>query len=111
MGQTSPDEKTRDLAAYLVLALEAICETVEVSVAAWEKRGYWIKADRFRMDWLWCETYAGQLRKALANQDWAAVAQVSVQIAGKLNHIKVSTNHRLGQPWVGAWKQYSETAR
>ncbi len=44
MRQQSPDALSRDLAAYVVLALEKIAESVEVSASAWEKRDYWLKA-------------------------------------------------------------------
>ena len=48
--QTEPGAKARDLAAFIALALLTIAEGIDVSVAAWEKRDYWVKADRFRME-------------------------------------------------------------
>ncbi|PIW20880.1 MAG: hypothetical protein COW33_00765, partial [Anaerolineae bacterium CG17_big_fil_post_rev_8_21_14_2_50_57_27] len=42
--QSGPGAESRDLAAYLALSLRAIADTIDVSVAAWEKRGYWVKA-------------------------------------------------------------------
>lgn len=106
MAQTRPDRKSMDLAAYIVLALEAINETVESSVVAWEKRGYWVKADRFRMDWLWTRTYSEELKNALLTQKWELVPGILVKIGGKLSDVKVSPRHRLGTPWVGAWTQF-----
>jgi len=50
MRQTETNRETQDLAAFIVLALENIAATIDSSVEAWEKRGYWLKADRFRMD-------------------------------------------------------------
>jgi len=47
MKQTEPDATTRDLTAFIVLALEEIAANIDGSVEAWEKRGYWVKADRF----------------------------------------------------------------
>jgi hypothetical protein len=44
MQQTEPDSKTRDLAAFIALALLAIDETIDESVTPWEKRGYWLKS-------------------------------------------------------------------
>lgn len=107
MSQQEPNTQAQDLAAYIVLALNAITDTIEVSVAAWEKRGYWVKADRFRLDWMWCQTYSENMKSALLEGNWAEVAMVSVQIAGKLSEVKVSKNHRLGAPWVGAWEQFT----
>jgi hypothetical protein len=102
--QTGPGAESRDLAAFIALALEAIAGTIDVSVAAWEKRGYWVKADRFRMEWAWAGVYAGALRQALLAEDWDNVAQAAAQAAQRLNKITVPPGHRLGTPWVGAWK-------
>jgi hypothetical protein len=103
MRQTQPDEHSRDLAAFIILALEEINNSVETSVVAWEKRGYWVKADRYRMDWIWSAQLSTAMRKSLLANDWGGVAAASVQIAQKLMSTQVSAHHRLGEPWVGAW--------
>lgn len=102
MKQAEPNDETRDLAAYVVLALQEMAATIEPSIEAWEKRGYWLKADRFRRDWAWCERLGNQMRQAVLAENWAEVAQLAVQVAQKLNGIQVSKNHRFGKPWVGA---------
>jgi len=102
--QTGPGAESRDLAAYIALALRAIADTIDVSVVAWEKRGYWVKADRFRMDWSWAGQLAEKMRAALSNEDWGTIAMLAAQAAQKLNKVSVSENHRLGKPWMGAWK-------
>lgn len=104
MKQDKPDEKSLDFAAYIVLALEAITKTIETSVAAWEKRGYWVKADRFRQEWIWCEPAATQLQNYLFTGNWPGIAATSIMIADKLRTTKVSDKHRLGEPWKGSWK-------
>lgn len=103
--QTEPGPESRDLAAFIALALQTIADGIDVSVAAWEKRGYWVKADRFRMEWTWTEQYASKLKEAVLSDDWATVALLSMQTAQKLGKIQVSDNHRLGKPWVGAFEQ------
>ncbi len=102
------DEDARDLAAFIAMALQAISEGVEVSVAAWEKRGYWVKADRFRMDWLWAGQVSQKMRSALLAEDWSDVAALASQIVQKLGKIQVSERHRLGRPWAGAYKKFME---
>jgi hypothetical protein len=109
MKQTETNALTRDLAAFIVLALEGMAETIEPTVSAWEKRGYWLKADRFRLEWEWSERLGAKMRLAVTQEDWAAVAQLAVQAAMKLGDIQVAKNHRMGEPWVGAWKRLSET--
>jgi len=106
MKQKSPDSYTRDYAAYIVLALRAVDDTVERTVTPWEKRDYWVKADKFRMEWQWVKTLGPQLEEALLTEDWAEVAFQAAQIAGKLSSVQVSPRHRLGTPWDDAWKKF-----
>jgi hypothetical protein len=100
--QSEPSDASRDMAAFIALALGTIAEGIDVSVAAWEKRNYWVKADRFRMDWAWAGQLGEKMKTAVLEDDWASVAMLSAQIAQKLNKVKVSEKHRMGKPWVGA---------
>lgn len=104
MRQSEPDEHSRDLAAYISLALLEVNQTIESSVVAWEKKGYWVKADRFRMEWVWTERVGKQLREAVLNDDWATIALAVAQLGGKLNNVDVPVRHRLGTPWEGAFQ-------
>ena len=103
--QKDVTDETRDLAAFIALALQIIADGIDESVAAWEKRDYWVKADRFRMEWMWAGQTAIKMKNAVLTDDWATIAMLMPQIAMKLNKIEVSDNHRLGKPWVGAYKQ------
>ena len=105
MQQSKPDNNTRDLAAFIALALDAIAGTIDSSVVAWEKRGYWVKADRFRMDWAWSSRLAGDMRRAVLTEDWQKVALTIAQVAERLNGVHVSRNHRMGTPWEGAYQK------
>ena len=108
MRQQDPDPTTYDLAAYISLALATVHNTIDQSVSAWEKRGYWLKADRFRLEWEWAEFRSVEMREALFSEDWAEVAVVAARIAEKLHDVEVSKRHRLGTPWVGAWERLME---
>ena len=107
--QSEPNEETRDLVAFMALALQTIADGIDVSVAAWEKRDYWVKADRFRMEWAWAGPMGEKMQAAVLNDDWGNVAMLSAQIAQKLQKVKVSEKHRMGTPWVGAWEQLNES--
>jgi hypothetical protein len=63
--KTDIDAETRDLAAFIGLALWAVWEGIEATIAPWEKRGYWIKADRFRMEWAWSQNLGLELQLAV----------------------------------------------
>jgi len=105
MKQTQPDTLTRDLTAYVVLALEEIAGNIDRSVEAWEKRGYWVKADKFRLEWEWAASSAVKMRRALGEDDWGTVAVTAALIAQKLSKVTVPEKHRLGTPWLGAAKK------
>jgi hypothetical protein len=100
--QAEVDETTLDLAAFIALALLRIDATIDISVQAWEKRGYWVKADKFRMEWMWTRQLGEQMRTAVIGDDWGAVAMVAAQVGQKLVKVMVPERHRLGTPWVGA---------
>ena len=101
--QSQVTAEAKDLAAFIALALRSIADGIDASVAAWEKRDYWVKADKFRMEWSWAGQVADKMRGALLSDDWSTIALLLPQIAGKLNKVEVSDNHRLGKPWGGAF--------
>ena len=101
--QAQVTSETKDLASFIALALQSISDGVDVSVAAWEKRDYWVKADKFRMEWMWTGQFAEKMKTAVLTDDWATIASLMPQIATKLNKVEVSDNHRLGKPWENAY--------
>lgn len=106
--QSEPGAEACDLAAFIALALSIISGTIDVSVAAWEKRDYWVKADKFRMEWAWSGQYSEKMKQAILKDDWGSVAQVAAQTAQKLSRVTVPPGHRLGRPWAGAWEQLTK---
>lgn len=112
LRQPEPNDETRDLAIFIVLSLDAIADSIDPSVEPWEKRGYWVKADRFRMEWSWTKKRANEMREALLIEDWGAVAMCAVQVAQQpqIGSVKISPKHRMGKPWAGAWYRFRESA-
>ena len=106
--QNEVTTESKDLAAFIALALQTIADGIDESVAAWEKRDYWVKADRFRMEWRWAGLSAAKMKAALLEDDWATIAMSMPEIASKLSKIQVSDNHRMGKPWVGSYKRMQE---
>jgi hypothetical protein len=103
--QSGMEGSTRDILAYIVLSLKAISETIDESVAAWEKRGYWIKADRYRMEWLWASNWGDEMKKAILSEDWATVAKITAQVTQKMSKVKIAERNRLGTPWTGSYQK------
>ncbi len=107
MRQTEINKRTRDLAAYIVLALQEIDATIETSVSAWEKRGYWLKADRFRMDWEWTNFLGQKLKTAILADRWDEAAGITAKIAAKLSGVKVLKRGYKTEFWQGSWEKLS----
>jgi hypothetical protein len=109
--QPNPGPASRDLVAFIAQALSAIATGIDASVAAWEKRDYWVKADKFRMEWLWAGQTAEKMKAGLRNEDWRTIALLAAQVAQKFSKVRVSEHHRLGKPWVGAWEKLRDDFR
>ena len=101
--QNSVDNSTKDMIALIVHSLQRIAETNEEAITAWEKRDYWLKADRFRLEWEWAQKTAGQLQDALLKDNWAMIASVIPIIAAKCRKIKLNAKSSSLSIWVGAY--------
>jgi hypothetical protein len=101
--QRDLDKTTYDLVAFIAFSLKAIGDTVEESVAAWEKRGYWVKADRYRMEWNWATRMGNELQQAVINEDWGTIPKIIAQLAQRVSKVNVPVRNRIGNPWIGSW--------
>ena len=97
------DLEARDLAAFISFTLEAINSSIEPTIQAWEKRGYWVKADRFRYEWGWTDLLGKEMSRALFSDDWVEINSIAGKVQKRLAGEKISAIHRQGTPWVGAW--------
>ncbi len=103
--QTGMNETTRDLLSYISLSMISIGETIDESVAAWEKRGYWIKADHYRMEWVWTAQLGETLKQAILSEDWGEVTRIIALVTQKLSTVKIAQHNRMGTPWNGSYRR------
>jgi hypothetical protein len=103
--QNETGVEAADLVSFIILSLETISKSIDISVIAWEKRDYWVKADRFRMEWTWTSKISDKLKTALFEDDWGSIAALSAVIGQKLVKIKFSDKNRIGAPWKGCWNR------
>ena len=106
MEKKEIDDECKDIISFITLALDGIHDTVETSVLAWEKRDYWVKADKFRMEWAWVSAKAQELTLLVRAGEWQAAMPLLIEVGQRFSHIKVSTKHRMGEPWHGAWQEF-----
>jgi hypothetical protein len=101
----------RDMLAFVALALAQLSQSVEETSSAWERRGYWVKADKFRLEWAWADKTARELRAALSREDMASAGSVASGIAGHLGRAKIPVRLTKSKPWKDAWAQLVEEGR
>jgi len=111
MKQTEISDKTRDLTAFIAIALQAIAGTIDTSVEAWEKRGYWLKADRFRLEWEWAGRLGAKMMEATKKEDWGTVAITAANITEKLKSVEIPKRPPRTEPWEGAWAKLNSSNR
>ncbi len=103
--RSTVDDETRDLVAYMALALNEIHANVDTACLAWEKRDYWLKADQFRRDWSWAGKTADKLERVVLGDQWQNLAELVPALAKNLEKVNLPKRNNLGTPWVGAFGQ------
>lgn len=98
------DEDAKDMAATIVFALREIDEGVEQTVAAWEKRDYWMKAERFMREWDWTGEMAANMEDVLRNQAWDLLPELLADLFPRFADIQIKTMTRKQDTWQGAYK-------
>ncbi len=102
------DDETRDLVAFIALALNQIHETVEATCLPWEKRDYWLKADQFRRDWAWAGRLGDKLERVALGDEWQNLPALMVELSKHLEKVVLPKRNTLGTPWVGAYAKLRE---
>ena len=106
--RTRVDDDTRDLAAFMALALREINATIDVTCAAWEKRDYWLKADQFRREWAWAGRTAEKMERVVLGDEWQNLGVLIPELAKHLEKVTLPKRNNLGAPWLGAYAELRE---
>jgi len=104
MTKKKIDDESKDLVALIVYALRGIAQGVDQSARAWEKRDYFVKADKFRMEWAWAEKYANRLEMILRGQLWGELPLALAELAPKFSDITITKFVRTEALWQGRYK-------
>lgn len=103
MLQQELNEETKDMVAALVLNLREIAATIETTTEAWEKRDYYLKADRFRLEWEWVAPAAQSLKDLVLQERWEALPQELADLAPRFADIRVAKMTRPTSAWQGSY--------
>ncbi len=105
---SATDDEAKDLAALIVYALREIDASVEGSAEAWEKRNYYVKAERLRVDWQWVGRFAERLGRVVMAGDWARVSVVCADLAPRVADAAGAKQRLTPDLWTGAYRRLAE---
>lgn len=106
LGQkTEADDETRDMAAMLVYCFRQIDKGIDESALAWEKRNYWVKAERFRARWAWASRAAGDMEAIVRDDNWEGLPTALIELLPIFSEIKVARLTRNPSLWRGAYRR------
>lgn len=99
------DDEAKDMAAMTVYLLREINEGVERSARAWEKRDYWLKAERFLREWSWTAEMAANIEDVIRNEAWDLLPELMAELFPRFADIQIKTMTRDPDLWRGAYRQ------
>ncbi|MEA3377194.1 MAG: hypothetical protein U9R72_13470 [Chloroflexota bacterium] len=99
------DDEAKDQAALIVLCLQGMADTVDQTITAWEKRDYWMKAERFRREWEWLDPMADRLAGVIGREDWHELPALLAALAPHFSDIAVKRLTRAEALWTGAYQR------
>jgi hypothetical protein len=102
------DSEAKDLAALIVFSLHSIADTVDQTIDAWEKRDYYMKAERFREKWRWLEPITDELSAIIHKDRWSQLPAVLARLMPHFADIKIKQMTRKPTLWQGAYKRFMQ---
>ncbi len=103
------DEEAKDMAAAITLCLWEIADGVGQTVEAWEKRDYWMKAERFLREWEWCGESASNLEDVIRNDAWELLPELLAELFPRFADIQIKSMTRKPPVWQGKYVELMDT--
>jgi hypothetical protein len=99
------DDDAKDMAATIVFSLQDISAGVEQTALAWEKRDFWMKAERFVRQWEWAVESAANIEDVIRNDSWDLLPELLADLFPRFADIQIKTMTRKADTWRGAYEQ------
>lgn len=99
------DREAKDMAAAIVIALVEIGDGVQQTAEAWEKRDYWMKAERFLRDWAWAKEAAANLDDVIRHEAWDLLPGLLIELFPYFSDVKINRYTRKADEWQGKYDQ------
>ncbi|MFZ5919361.1 MAG: hypothetical protein ACOYZ7_20725 [Chloroflexota bacterium] len=100
------DGEAKDLAAVIVFSLQGIAETVDQTIDAWEKRDYYLKAERFRQEWRWLDRLTDELSAIIFEGRWDELPPALARLMPHFADLKIKQMTRQPSLWQGAYEKF-----
>ena len=105
------DQESLDLTALIVFSLRRLEEGVEQTATAWEKRDYYLKADRFRREWEWIDKTAYALETALLLGPQNQVPEILATLFPRFGDITIGRYTHSPALWEGCYQRLRQGDR
>jgi|Deesub1362A_J573_1020465.scaffolds.fasta_scaffold07507_3 hypothetical protein len=105
-NQSLNRHERRDLMAFVALVLQELANSVEETCAAWEKRSYYLKADRFRREWRWVDLALKRVQETLRDGQDNLPTEAREILKAAMEEISVPARLQKQRPWQGAWEAW-----
>lgn len=105
------DAEAKDLSSAIALALREIVATVEESATAWDDRNYYLKADKFRRDWMWAEQSAGEMTTIIREGRWDSLPLALAKLLPRVADVTVTKFTRPPESWQGCYARLMADSR
>ena len=99
------DDEAKDMSATIVMSLQDISAGVEQTALAWEKRDYWMKAERFVRQWEWALQSAANIEDVIRNDAWDLLPGLLADLIPHFADIQIKSMTRKADSWRGAYSQ------
>lgn len=99
------DNESKDMAATIVYALRNIYDTADTAAQAWEKKGYWMKAERFLRQWEWTKEAAANIEDVVREDAWDLLPQLLMDLFPYFTDVEVKSLTRKEDTWQGEYQR------
>lgn len=99
------DDEAKDMASTIVYCLREIDDSVQTAAVAWEKRDYWMKAERFMRDWQWTKEAAANFEDVIREEAWDLLPELLADLMPHFADMDVKSFMRKASDWHGAYKR------
>ena len=98
-------QNRNDIVAFVIISLGEVEKSVEATLTPWEKRGYWTKADQFRLEWEWVAKIKKQIIDEETDKGWGSWPSALGDLFAHLASVK-PTRKKMGAFWEGSYALY-----